>query len=329
MADLGLATLRTAWSGSRWTPSKVGMRRAAPVTVSSLAAIVMLIICVQLQPSVLTVRGLTLVLSSSVPLVIAAEAQMLVMSAGDLDLGIGSFVGLVTAIAATSLAASPATGLLLLCALIAGYGALGAFIHLRRVPSILATLGASFIWLGLGLMILPVPGGTAPDWATAIAAWDPGFIPAPIVVIVAVAALMYVVTERSWLGMRIRALGSNPLAVERAGMRPLTSRVLTYSIAGVLGIVAGLMLAGQTGGGDANVATDYMLVTIAAVIIGGGSFTGGNAVPFGVAIGAVTLGLIGVVLNFLGVASTWQPAVQGLLLFAVLAGRMVAAKVLR
>lgn len=319
MTDLALGTLN----------SKVRMRRAAPAAVSTLAATVMIFICIQLQSDVLSVTGLTLVLSSIVPLVIAAEAQMVIMTAGDLDLSIGSFVGLVTAIAGTSLATSPLLGLLLLCALVVGYGVLGAFIHLRRVPSLLATLGASFVWLGLGLFILPTPGGSVPPWLAQVAAWDPGFIPAPIILIIAVAALVYVVTQRSELGMRIRALGSNPTAMERAGVRPLTTRVITYMVAGVLGVLAGLMLAAQIGGGDVNSATDYTLVTVAAVILGGGAFTGGNAVPFGVAIGAVTFGLIGVVLSLLEVSSIWQPAVQGLIVFAVLAGRVVATKVLR
>ena len=329
MTDIGLGAIGSTWPMSRLGPSRMSIRRAAPATVSAIAMLAMVAVCAGLEPGVLSVDGLTLVLTSTVPLVIAAEAQMVMMAAGDLDLGIGAFVGLVTAIAATTLATSPLTGVALLAALLVGYGLLGAFVHLRRVPSILATLGASFVWLGLGLTILAVPGGSTPAWLGQVATWNPGFIPAPLVWIVAVSVLVYAVTQRSGLGMRLRALGSNATALERAGLRPLATRVTVYVIVGVLGVLAGLMLAGQIGTGDPNAATDYTLTTVAAVIIGGGAFVGGNGVPFGVAIGAMTLGLIGVVLSLLGVASTWQPAVQGLILFVVLAGRVVALKVLR
>ena len=92
--------------------------------------------------------------------------------------------------------------------------------------------------------------------------------------------------------MRVRALGSNPVALQRAGLRPLTARVIAYAAAGALGVLAGLVLASQTGGGDISSAASYTLITVAAVILGGGSFAGGTAVPWGVAIGGVTLGLV-------------------------------------
>ena len=94
----------------------------------------MLAVCASLQPGVLTVPGLTLVLSATVPLVIAAQAQMMLMSVGDIDLGIGNFVGLVTVVTATMLVRLPGTGALVLLGLVAAYAVLGALIHLRRVP---------------------------------------------------------------------------------------------------------------------------------------------------------------------------------------------------
>lgn len=314
---------------SIFRPSGVRLGRSAPAIVIAIATVAMLGICAYLEPDVLSVTGLTLVLSSSVPLVLATEGQMIVMSLGDLDLGIGSFVGLVTAIAATTLASSPALGLGYLLGLVAGYGVLAAFIHLRRVPSLLATLGASFVWLGIGQSILPVPGGLAPTWLSKIGNWAPSIFPGPIIVIVAVAATVYLLSLRSHLGMRIRALGSNPTAAIRAGTRPLSIRIIAYLLAGALAVAAGLMLAGQTGGGDAGAASDYMLTTIAAVVIGGGAFTGGNAVPFGAALGAVALSVIAVMLTLLGLSNIWQPAAEGLVLFLVLAGRVITKRMLR
>ncbi|AXI76269.1 ABC transporter permease [Peterkaempfera bronchialis] len=310
-------------------PTRAGVRRAAPAAVSAIALAAMVAVCASLQSGVLTVPGFALVLSAAVPLVFAAQAQMMLMSVGDIDLGIGAFVGLVTVIAATRLVTSPLTGVLILLALVAGYAVLGALIHLRRVPALIATLGASFVWLGLGLSVLPTPGGTTPDWLASFGAWQPAGFPAPLLPILAVAALVHLLAARSALGVRIRALGSNATALERAGLRPLTSRVVAYAAAGALGVLSGLLLASQTGGGDVSSASSYTLITVAAVILGGGSFRGGSAVPWGVAIGGVTLGLVSVTLSLLDVPSTMQSAVQGAIVLAVLAGRVLIGKVLR
>jgi ribose transport system permease protein len=310
-------------------PTRARMRRTAPAAVSAVAMIAMVAVCASLQPDVLTVAGLSLVLSATVPLVIAAQAQMTLMSAGDIDLGIGNFVGLVTVIAATKLASSPAIGGLMLLGLVAAYAVFGALIHLRRVPSLIATLGASFVWLGLALFIRPTPGGAPPEWLASFGTWQPAGFPAPLLPIGVVAAVAYLLTVRSTAGVRVRALGSNPVTLERAGLRPLASRVIAYALAGALGVLSGLVLASQTGGGDASSATSYTLITVAAVILGGGSFQGGSAVPWGVAIGGVTLGLVSVVLSMLDVPTNMQSAVQGVIVLAVLAGRVVVGRVLR
>ncbi|WP_067135722.1 ABC transporter permease [Microtetraspora malaysiensis] len=310
-------------------PSRARMRRTAPAVVSAVALAAMVAVCASLQSDVLSVGGLTLVLSATVPLVIAAQAQMTLMSVGDIDLGIGTFVGLVTVVSATTLVTSPLLGVLTLAGLIAAYAVLGALIHLRRVPSLIATLGASFVWLGLGLFILPTPGGSTPEWLASFGSWAPAGFPAPLLPILVVSLVVYLLSSRSGLGVRMRGLGSNPVALERAGMRPLASRVIAYTMAGALGVLSGLVLASQTGGGDVSSATSYQLMTVAAVILGGGSFFGGSAVPWGVAIGGVTLGLVSVVLSLLDVPSNMQSAVQGVIVLAVLAGRVVVGKVLR
>lgn len=305
------------------------MRRTAPAVVSAAAMVAMIIVCASLQSDVLTVAGLSLVLSATVPLVIAAQAQMTLMSVGDIDLGIGNFVGLVTVVSATSLVSSPLVGGLILLGLVAAYAVLGTLVHLRRVPSLIATLGASFVWLGLGMFILPTPGGTTPQWLASFGAWQPEGFPAPLLPILLVAALVYLLTVRSTAGVRMRGLGSNPVALERAGLRPLAARAAAYATAGALGVLSGLVLASQTGGGDVSSASGYTLMTVAAVILGGGSFQGGGAVPWGVAIGGVTLGLVSVVLSLLDVPTNMQSAVQGVIVLAVLAGRVVVGKVLR
>jgi ribose transport system permease protein len=273
---------------------------------------------------------MTLIMSPIVALAIAAMAQMVLMSIGDIDLSIGFFVGMVTTIVATVVRETPLTGALALAGCVLAYALMGALVQLREVPSLIATLGASFIWLGIGLFVLPVPGGLAPDWLSQYALWRPPFaIPAPIITMVVATVITWFVMQRTRLGARFRGLGSNSTALARSGASLLITRMLAYATVGILGVLAGITLTAEIGGGDVNAVPGYTLTTIAAVILGGGMFTGGRGVAWGTLFGAVALGLMTVLLTLLNLSSNLQPAVQGTIVIAVLAGRLVVERVTR
>ena len=96
-----------------------------------------------------------MLLSSAVPLVFASLGQMFIVTAGDIDMGNGYSIGLVNVLLAVILSRSPLIGFLSLAVFIGAYMLMGALIHLRRLPSIVITLGAQFIWLGIALIICP------------------------------------------------------------------------------------------------------------------------------------------------------------------------------
>ena len=102
--------------------------------------------------------GLNLMLNLAVPIALATIAQMCVITVNDLDLSIGAYVGFVACVAATWLHDTPLLGMLALLGGILVYAAVGALIHLRNLPSIVVTLGMSFVWLGLAVLVLPTPG---------------------------------------------------------------------------------------------------------------------------------------------------------------------------
>jgi ribose transport system permease protein len=306
------------------------VRRALPGVLTLVAMIVILAVCGTIQPRIWSQAGMTLIMSPIVALAIASMAQMVMMSIGDIDLGIGFFVGMITALVATFLRESPVIGLLALAGSVLGYALLGAVVQLRSVPSLIATLGASFIWLGLGLFALPAPGGLAPDWLFKYAMWKPPLlIPIPVITMIVATAITWFVTQRTGVGVRFRSLGSNPVALVRSGASLLRTRMLAYTTVGILGVLAGITLAAEIGGGDVNAVPGYTLTTIAAVILGGGMFTGGRAVAWGTLFGAITLGLLTVLLTLLNLSSNLQPAVQGFIVIAVLAGRLVVERVVR
>ena len=139
-----------------------------------------------IQPRTMSYFGLRLLLNLAIPLVLATIAQMLVIMVNDLDLSIGAFVSLTACITVKILPDSPALGVLMLIICIVAYAGMGALIHLRNLPSIVVTLGMSFVWLGLSIMILPRPGGAAPDWLQTAANYSSPFIPLPILLAAAI-----------------------------------------------------------------------------------------------------------------------------------------------
>ena len=275
------------------------------------------------QPRAMSYMGINLLLSLAIPVMFATIAQMLVIAINDLDLSIGPFVSLVACIAATLVPNAPLLGVLALLACVAGYGAVAALIEWRKLPSIVVTLGLSFVWQGLAILVLPSPGGHAPVWLADAVRYKPPFVPlvAAIAIVLGIAAHLMLVSS-AW-GTVMRGAGGNPRSVERAGWSLTRIRVTLYALAACFGIAAGFALVGLTTSADANIASRYTLISIAGVILGGGEFTGGRVSPIGAVLGALTLQLAVSFLTFMQIAPDWQIGAQGVILIIVLALRAV------
>ena len=277
------------------------------------------------QPRTMSYFRLNLMLQYAVPIALATIAQMFIITVNDLDLSIGPFVGLVSCVGATLLFENPALGVLVLLVLIAAYGAIGALIHLRNLPSIVVTLGLSFVWLGIAVMILPSPGGKAPDWLKALMTVQTPWVPFPIIAAIVIGVAVHLALMLSSYGVIARGAGGNPKALTRAGWSMLRTKVVMYMLAGLFGVLSGLALLGLTPSGDAHVADRYTLYSIAGVILGGGEFIGGRVSPLGAVVGALTLALAGSFLIFLKISPDWQIGAQGAILIIVLALRALVS----
>ncbi|WP_421694778.1 ABC transporter permease [Aestuariivirga sp.] len=277
------------------------------------------------QPRTMSYFGLNLMLQYAVPIALATIAQMFVITVNDLDLSIGPFVGLVSCVGATLLFENPFLGLLVLLVLIAAYGAVGALIHLRNLPSIVVTLGLSFVWLGIAVLILPSPGGKAPLWLKSLMGVQVPYVPFPIIAAVVIGVLVHLALMLSSYGVIARGAGGNPKALTRAGWSMLKTKIVMYMLAGFFGVLSGLALLGLTTSGDAHVADRYTLYSIAGVILGGGEFIGGRVSPLGAVVGALTLALAGSFLIFLKISPDWQIGAQGAILIIVLALRALVS----
>ncbi|MBB3133175.1 ribose transport system permease protein [Rhizobium pisi] len=299
--------------------SSDAMRLAIP----ALSLTLLLAAVFWMQPRAVSYVGLNLLFNLAVPIALATIAQMLVMAVNDLDLSMGTFVSFVACVTATFLRDAPVIGVLILAGAIATYAALGVIIHLRNLPSIVVTLGMSFVWGGLAVLLLPAPGGQAPNWVRSLMTVKPPIALMAIVASIAIAAVAHLLVMRSSLGVLIRGIGGNQRSVERAGWSIVGARATAYGLAGLFAVLAGIALVGLTTSADANIALRYTLLSIAGVILGGGEFIGGRVSPIGAVIGALTLTLAGSFLSFLRISPDWQIGAQGAILIIVLALRLM------
>lgn len=293
------------------------LRNALP----AISLVVLLVTIFIMQPRAMSYMGMNLMLNLAVPIALATIAQMLIITVNDLDLSLGSFISFVACVAATLLNDHPLLGGLVLLGCIGVYALLGALIHTRRLPAIVVTLGMSFIWVGGAVLLLPAPGGSAPQWLQALVKIKTPVLPFAIVVCVVLAVAVHLFLMRSRFGVVLRGAGGNPLAMAKAGWSLLRIKVTLYALAGGFGVLSGLFLVGLTTSADANMALRYTLLSIAGVILGGGEFTGGRVSPVGAVLGALTLVLAGSLLSFIRISPDWQIGAQGAILILVLALR--------
>lgn len=295
---------------------------AMRLAIPALSLTILLAAVFWLQPRAMSYIGLNLLFNLAVPIALATIAQMLIMSVNDLDLSMGTFVSFVACVTATFLNDAPLVGVLILAAAIAAYAGIGVVIYLRNLPSIVVTLGMSFVWGGLAVLLLPAPGGQAPDWVRWLMTVKPPVAPMAIVASIIIAIVAHLVVMRSSVGVLIRGVGGNQRSVERAGWSIVGARAMAYGLAGLFAVLAGIALVGLTTSADANIALRYTLLSIAGVILGGGEFIGGRVSPIGAVIGALTLTLAGSFLSFLRISPDWQIGAQGAILIIVLALRL-------
>lgn len=296
-------------------------------SLPGLSLAIILLAIAWLNPRAISYFGFNLMLNLAIPIALATIAQMFVITINELDLSIGTFVGFIGCVTATWLRDAPLFGAAVVLGSISIYAALGALIHLRNLPSIVVTLGMSFVWQGLAILLLPKPGGKAPDWLLWFMGLKPPVVPFPVIAAVIIAVVVHLLVMRSSYGAVVRGVGGNPLAVSRAGWSLLKAKICTFVAAGVFGVLSGMALIGITTSADANIGNGYTLLSIAGVILGGGEFVGGRVSPAGAVIGALTLALAASpLLTFMHIPPDWQVGANGAILILVLAARALISR---
>jgi ribose transport system permease protein len=271
-----------------------------------------------LFPGLMTLSGFAKFTQSWFPLALVAMAQAILMLTGGISLAIGSTVSLGAVIAATTMTGPLGVvgGTLAVIGVGAVIGAVIGLIVVRlRLPAIVVTLAASFIVGGMALVLLPRPGGAIPGWLSDLLAGD---TPAAflLLVLIVLAWKAYLATP---LGLTLAAAGENPVGAFRSGVAIDTSRIAAYAISSVLCTCAGLFVAAQTGSGDPVIGQAFTLNSIAAAVLGGVGFLGGQGTMRGALAGSLLLSVMIGVMFFLGFTPVAQYVAQGLIIIGAVA----------
>src|SRR5438552_16703375 len=208
-----MASIPIAGAARLPTAGRITPRRLLRALLPALSLALILIGIAWLNPRAISYFGFNLMLNLAIPIALATIAQMFVITGNDLDLSIGTFVGFVGCVTATWLREAPLVGALMLIGSVGVYAALGTLIHVRNLPSIVVTLGMSFVWQGLALLPPPTPGGMAPSWLGAFMGFKPPFVPFPIIAAVVIAIAVHFGLMRTSYGAILRGTGGNPVAI--------------------------------------------------------------------------------------------------------------------
>lgn len=269
----------------------------------------------------------------SVNICLSVGMTLVVLMAG-IDLSVGSVLALCGAITAGLFkmgielpSQNLYIGFTLLGASLAGVltgallGFFNGFVITRfKVPSFVATL--AMLTVARGLTMLWTKGfpisGLGEQFAYMGTGWFLG-VPVPVWISAAVVALAVFLSDKTKLGRYIYAIGGNENASLLSGININKVKIIVYTIAGALAAVGGLMVTSRLDSAQPNAGTGYELDSIAAVVIGGTSLSGGKGSIWGTVLGAIIIGVLNNGLVLLNVSPFWQQVVKGfVILLAVI-----------
>jgi ribose transport system permease protein len=274
------------------------------------------------QPANFDIQSIVI---DALPLAFAAMGQAVVIISGGIDLSIGSLMSLVNVIAAKEMAhMSFREAIFFSLVLVLGAAAAGALtgsiITVTRVADIIVTLAMLFVWAGVALTVLEVPGGGVPiEYQNLVTIDTVGteWMPRVLLVLLGAYLVLWVTIRRRRPGLALYAVGSNRNGAYLSGINVAATRVGAYALGGAFAGLGGLALTAASGLGDPHAGDIYTLNSVAAVVLGGVSLLGGVGGLIGPIAGAFILTLVKTILVLKGVDANWAQVIQGTLIILV------------
>lgn len=275
----------------------------------------------------LTWKNLVNILEAISYRMILAVGMTFIISSGAIDLSVGSILSLSSIIIAMCMKGSLPTAVAILVGLAAGGilgGINGTLVHTTRINALIITLATSFLYRGLSLILTRgTPITKFPDDFRAFGYGDIFGMESGVTMALILLLLAFPLMYRMRCGHYMRALGSNPEALKRCGVKTAPYRIGCFIAMGMLAALAGVIITARLNSAEPNAGLDMEMDAITAVIMGGTPLSGGTASLFGTAVAVFLLGLIRNGLTLMSVPSFYQQFITGaLLLFAVITAEL-------
>ncbi|MCE1195561.1 galactose/methyl galactoside ABC transporter permease MglC [bacterium] len=297
------------------------------------------------EPSFLSIQNFRNILSMSATRIIIAMGIGGILLTGGTDLSAGRQVGLAAVVSASLLQfmdyprrmypmmpeLPPWLPIVITIAVCALVGLLnGVIIAYLKVPPFITTLGTMVAAYGVTSIYFDRPpygaqpiGGLRKDLTTLGSGYI-GFdgtysIPYIVIIAVVVAAIIWVLHNKTRFGKNIYAIGGNPEAAKVSGVPVAKNLIIVYTIAGALYGLAGMLEAARTGGATNNYGNGYELDAIAACVVGGVSVAGGIGTVPGMIVGVLIFSIISYGLTFININPYWQQIIKGAIIVSAVA----------
>jgi len=274
------------------------------------------------QPRILSINNMMNVGSQLVMLGLLALGQLFVILTGNFDLSVSGNCVLSSVITALLLNTNIGTIPSMACGI--GIGILvgliqGIIVTKFRLSVFMVTVASMFLLRGVAFLITDGVAIPSPISYARLALVEIFGIPVIVLFLFLCFIIAAIILSRTVFGLNVYAIGSNQLAALRCGIKNNRVMLLVMSISGLCAGFAGVVMASRLMSGQPNAIRAYDMSSIAAVILGGASVSGGKGTVFGTLIGLLILGFLDNGLSLLRVSPYWQQiAIGSTIVFAII-----------
>lgn len=296
-----------------------GLRQWLP-----LATLVILVILVgAFQPAFLDPATLLQLASDTAVLFILATGVTFVIMLGGIDLSIQSMASLSSVVVALTLARFGYAAFALAFGLGILAGLLSGIAHVKlRIPSFIATLAMGGVLYSAALVISKERSITLGESERGYLGWITGTlfgVPNVVVIGLVVLVVAHILQSRTRFGRYSAAIGAGEPAAYASGVKVDRQKVIAFVLSGACAALAGIVLVGRLASGSPTLASELLLPSIAAVVVGGTAITGGVGSIWRTLVGALIISVVRIGMTFLGVNIFAQNIVFGVVLVAAVA----------
>lgn len=257
---------------------------------------------------------------------IMALGMMLAMIAGGIDLslvGIANFASIVGATIMVQMGGSSSSIVIgIIAAIIIGLlcGIFNGFmIGYLQIPPMLVTLCGLQLYTGLGLAITKGPALTGlPESFSTIANGVVGIVPIATIIFLVCALVVAFMLKSTVYGQQVCYMGTNNTASRYSGINNLKITIMTYGTSGILGGIAGIIMASHYNSAKSDYGSSYTLLTLLIVVLGGTNPDGGKGSVLGVSLAVLVLQLVSSAFNIMRINSFLKTFVWGLILLVII-----------